>query len=645
VTVLAGPGATIDTAMILRGYLPMRPNRPRAISVRMIDGLSISVDGTPVDLRSVKPRALLAALALAEDGALSRSRCAALLWPNTSPERARLSLRGALKSLNDALADCGFQGFDSARDQLRLDPATRELDLETVLLTAEQGVAHPVLLAGSDPFERLCAGEPVGEDMRDWVNRRAAILKAQLARTLERALEAAWEPTARRDLSTALLALDPRSEAATLRLIEAHEALGEPQRALDAFDALWRALDERGAGEPRAALRAAIERIMDQSAAAASEASPPSGRPDIAPRLRVVFQSLHPAQEGAAGLAEAARIALAAAAARFSDWRIAVEPDPEATHVVRGVVSSEGGGAKLVVTLEMAETGALVAAATAGINAEAGLVAASAQLVAALRRDLDAQVAAETADVLLAAQARPMRARALTETLRPEAMTRAAALGVGSGRVGEGAARLRARAIALGAAMRGAAPDWERLAAAEDYAEKAVDADPLSAENRAALGWCLLFRRRFDAAVEEFLLGAHLNPADAALHREAALAIALAGDPATARSLAAAADRLDGGRGDPAAGAPAAMLAFALGEAPHDVRAEADLPPTAIAWRAAALAEAGETSAAVTALRTLPRLDDAYLDAIASALPFRDPNRAQALRATLDGLRQRALRR
>ncbi len=604
------------------------------LRIRLIDGLSLSVGGRPLEIRSARGRALLAALALSEDGALAREDAAALLWPDAGPDRARLSLRQTVKALNDALGEAGVEAFEAGRSVLALDRDRCALDLDALAVCAAEGVAHPALLTGRDPFAALCAGAQAGPAFAAWVEALAALRRVALARDLEGALAAADDPFAARDLATAALALDPASEAATRRLITAQAALGEPQKALEAYDALWRALDARAGVEPAPETQAAIAPLLRRSAPSAEATRPSPPRPLIAIRP---FESERGTDRSAL---EAARLSLAAAVAAFGDWRVTLGDAAGADYVMRGAALSDTGGDTVLVTVESAAEDRLLSAHRAPLAAGgAGAAASAGALACAARRDLMAAARREAeglADAALAPAARPLRLRALAESLRPAALRRARELAAAPGFSDAEARAAEARAAALAAALEGRPLAARDLAAALEAAERAVDDDPLSPEARGALGWCLHAERRFEAAAEEFALAAHLNPADAALQREAALGLALAGRAAEARGLAEAADALDP-VGPEAAPFLRFMIACALGDpqAAH-IPVGDDAPPAARAWRAAALCEAGERAAAAVAARALREAGGPGPEAVRRALPLRDPARAEALRRALE---------
>jgi tetratricopeptide (TPR) repeat protein len=298
-----------------------------------------------------------------------------------------------------------------------------------------------------------------------------------------------------------------------------------------------------------------------------------------------------------------------------------------------------------MVTLEAQRDSRLISAQRAPEPASdpaPALVPTADALAAALMRDARAHDAVAAAcapgavtlgDAATPPALRPGHLRALAESMRPEALQRARELAAASGG-GSGFAAEAARSTVLAAALEGRPPSASELAEALDAAERAVDSDPLAPEPRLALAWCLLMERRFDSAAEEFALAAHLNPVGAALQREAAFGLALAGRAAEARGLAAGADALDPARADGPDFLPG-LISVALGDLRATPPDDPGAPLMARAWRAAALAEAGDPAAAAKAVRALARGGVSAEEAVLRALPLRDPERYTALRRGL----------
>ncbi len=87
-------------------------------------------DGAPVEISSLKARALLAYLALSPNMSHSREHLAALLWDRSDDERARASLRQAVGVLRRALGPLSDEIFLTKNaDFLALDPSRIDVTL------------------------------------------------------------------------------------------------------------------------------------------------------------------------------------------------------------------------------------------------------------------------------------------------------------------------------------------------------------------------------------------------------------------------------------------------------------------------------------------------------------------------------------
>ncbi len=208
------------------------------------------------------PDALLLAW-LALEGATSRERLAALLWPDSPAETARNALRQRLFRLR---RQCGAELVDG-----------------TVLLALAEGVEHD-LGEGTPLLGTLAA--PGLPELEAWLARhragRAAAARQQLAGRIQ-ALEAAGEAGEALPLALELLEADPLSEDAHRRVMRLHYLRGDRAAALLAFDRCEQLLKDEIGTAPSAetlALLATFERAAPITAAA------PQRRPVPAALLR-----------------------------------------------------------------------------------------------------------------------------------------------------------------------------------------------------------------------------------------------------------------------------------------------------------------------------------------------------------------------
>src|ERR1700730_5676574 len=199
------------------GYLSMA-----VLEVRLLGELGVELDGSAVTLPTSRRACLLLGWLALRSGPHSRSRLAALLWPDVLDASARASLRSALWALRAAFGPAAAEYLHTGRDHVELAGDgllvdARELDRllaagcprEAVALhrgdLLSQFDADWVLDARDEHRDGLCAAytalaaaaEADGQvaTARDWAAKRAAArpLDEQAARDLIRLLVAAGE--------------------------------------------------------------------------------------------------------------------------------------------------------------------------------------------------------------------------------------------------------------------------------------------------------------------------------------------------------------------------------------------------------------------------------------------------------------------
>lgn len=208
------------------------------LGVRLLGAPSLAVAGAAAQPLERRDAALLALLAL--EGALARSRAAALLWADADPAKARNNLRQRLFRLRRAAGDAELIVGD---ETLRLGPAV-EHDLRDPLpeLECDASAQSQGLLAGHD-FTDL-------DDLAYWVDQARQRWSARVAGALE-TLAQRHEDSARPDLALRyarrLLAEDPIAEASVRRVMRLHYLQHDAAAGLKVYDQLCARLhDELG---------------------------------------------------------------------------------------------------------------------------------------------------------------------------------------------------------------------------------------------------------------------------------------------------------------------------------------------------------------------------------------------------------------
>ena len=215
--------------------------------IRLIGGLEIERDGTRLELPgSRRAQALLAWLAL-HPGRHSRSRLAALFWPDVLDASARASLRSAVWALRSCLGSAGA-GYVSA-------------DRECVALAGDGLVVDERefgrLLAHGRETEAvdLCRGQLLAGFDDDWVYEAREEHEARLAAALSVVARRAERNGSDADALVAIrrqLELRPLDEAACRSAMRLAAAGGDTAAALELYSQTRRRLRSELGCEPSA---------------------------------------------------------------------------------------------------------------------------------------------------------------------------------------------------------------------------------------------------------------------------------------------------------------------------------------------------------------------------------------------------------
>lgn len=219
----------------------------QSLRLTLLGAFSASVAGKDIRLATRKAQALLALLALGDPAGESRGRAVALLWGAMDGRRSASALQRAVTDINRTLLAAGFAGFRPGEQVLFLDRALVSTDLEALRQGVAEGRIDERLLATRSIADTLLANlENVDPVFRLWLRARRYLLHEQLIMTLESKLTDA-SASGDAEVIEALLSLDPTHEAGCRHLMRARAFRGEIGGALEAYKALWDAL-ERGYG-------------------------------------------------------------------------------------------------------------------------------------------------------------------------------------------------------------------------------------------------------------------------------------------------------------------------------------------------------------------------------------------------------------
>jgi predicted ATPase/DNA-binding SARP family transcriptional activator len=253
---------------------------PTPARVDLLGPLRLVVDGSAVDVRGPKRRAVLALLALAEGRIVTVDHLVDTLWPAEVPESGRQALHSHVSRLRRDLGPAATR-LRTHQDGYRLELGRDELDVaqaRALLTTARTGAQQDPAAAFRllEQAYALWRG-PVLADLVDITAIAAAVEScSELRREVTDALVAAAIAAAKADavveLATASAVADPLREPATLLQMRVLAATGRPPDAIRiAAEFRQRLADETGL-DPSPALGELVREIAGGASGAARTA-------------------------------------------------------------------------------------------------------------------------------------------------------------------------------------------------------------------------------------------------------------------------------------------------------------------------------------------------------------------------------------
>jgi len=225
--------------------------RAAPLSIRLLGGFSVEIDGAPVADRAWrlrKARALVKVCALASGRRVHRDVVCDLLWPDRGAAAAANNLHQALHAARRALGDPA--ALTLTDDTLALDPGAW-VDVDAFEAAGDLDTA----LA-------LYAGELLPEDRYEpWTEPRRTVLAERHVELCVRAATGA-EPSAAVPLLHRAVAAAPLHEPAVRSLMLALAATGRRQDALAQFERLRDALRDELAADPDPETRALYRELL-----------------------------------------------------------------------------------------------------------------------------------------------------------------------------------------------------------------------------------------------------------------------------------------------------------------------------------------------------------------------------------------------
>ncbi|HEY1530315.1 MAG TPA: BTAD domain-containing putative transcriptional regulator [Galbitalea sp.] len=219
---------------------------PTRIEIFLLGTFVLKVGGTEIGPLPLGTQRLLAFLAL-HDRAMTRSAMAGTMWPDTSEERAGISLRSALSRLDrtthEAIlsASAGLSLADSVDVDFRDAQALAHRLLTTSTPQREPDLGDTATATLSSELLPDWYDDWVLPEAADWRQLRVGALEAQ-----SEALITAGRLADSANAARAAMKVDPLRESATACLVRAHLAKGNQSEALRAVDIyselLWNSL-------------------------------------------------------------------------------------------------------------------------------------------------------------------------------------------------------------------------------------------------------------------------------------------------------------------------------------------------------------------------------------------------------------------
>src|SRR5262245_50277373 len=273
------------------------------LSLRLLGGFELEMDGRRLSLPPLKPQALLAFLALRPGRSLTREALTTLLWSDTAGKQARQSLRQTVLRVRRAFATARNRGFVVEGEQVALDTATVAVDVARFERLARQKTAEALqsaaVLYGGPLLEglRVDAG-PFEEWLQSERERLHELVREVLTRLLELQMRRGPVDAAVQTASR-LLAVDPLREDVHRTLMRLYLRQGRRGAALKLYQVCVGVLERELGVEPTPETRRAYREILQHQVrnpgghrhAVGAAVTPLVGRDAEIRRLRALAQA------------------------------------------------------------------------------------------------------------------------------------------------------------------------------------------------------------------------------------------------------------------------------------------------------------------------------------------------------------------
>ena len=257
------------------GYLARRKGE-RLLDIRLLGPPVVQVDGRPIDVDTKKAIALLAYLTI--EGSAERDALSALFWADSSPDRAKATLRRTLSALRSGV---GAGTLETDRQRVTLTQA-HQCDVEKFNALIEQTTTHdhdsgdvcPRCVAPLTQAAALYRGDFLGTfhvrdapDFEDWarpVTESIRIRAGEVFQRLAMAQAANGDYGAAIETTARWIALDDLHEPAHRQLMLLHAWAGDRPGAMEAYNSCVAILDRELGVAPLDETTELFDAILDE---------------------------------------------------------------------------------------------------------------------------------------------------------------------------------------------------------------------------------------------------------------------------------------------------------------------------------------------------------------------------------------------
>ena len=523
------------------------------LSVSLVGRPAVQFNGRSVELRTRKANAVLGYLALIETRRESRERLVGLFWSRSDEEKARASLRQAVRELRSAFEEAGYGGFAAKKLSIQLDAEKLDVDLENVIRLAEARSVHPLLLNTSRLDERILEGmDDLDPSFRVWILAKRQTIRDRLMRSLGAGLVATdIDAAVKNEIAAAIVNLDPTHEEASCHLMRMHAEQGDTAGALRIYGELWDLLDRDYGMEPSPATvalvadikRGAFERPPDRigvqlasstSVARTSERTGAGKHPVAPAKMRLILKpfGMHGVDADRIHLVQGFGLHLAACLVRFREWTVIDRPNPAALQLsdsvpqycIESTAYQAGAEINVVMVLRDEATGVYVWSESFRLSLD-NWFEAQQRIIRRIATSLNVQLSAERLmrlagepDVSLDIHDRWLRGQSLMTKFDPESWQRAVTLFRDAIRENPMFSPSYSSLVQMNNIEHivhpGVLPDPEKAKATLELAKTAVRLDPVDSRAHLCCGWSHVWASREAEAAPHMELACELNDND-----------------------------------------------------------------------------------------------------------------------------------